>query len=146
MSEVFLRTPFNYDRDEASCESGVDCSRDECRVVQSEKDRTDINNIVRKYEATGQVPVGRGGDPMFGDFTGVGTLEELIGRVRKAEQAFAELPVAVRKRFGNDVDSFIQFCGEKENLPLLREWGLAPPLKKEDDPVVVKQTGDGDGQ
>ena len=46
MSRVpFIRSPFNYDTDEASNETGLVCD-DESLAVQSERDECDINIIV----------------------------------------------------------------------------------------------------
>ena len=66
---VFLRSPYNYDMDEASDLSGLRCE-DESLAIQSARDETDINTIVRRFGLTGELP----GDfdmPQSGDFTNV---------------------------------------------------------------------------
>lgn len=68
--EVFLRTQFNYDVDAVSEETGLKCE-DGTRTQQQFKDECDINEIMRRFGKTGQVPSNVRA-PMYGDFTEVG--------------------------------------------------------------------------
>ena len=52
---VFLRTPYNYDVDEVSAETGLACF-DESLTQQQFKEESDINEIVRRFGLTGQTP------------------------------------------------------------------------------------------
>ena len=45
---VFLRTPYNYDKDAATNESGLHCE-DASLAQQHFKDECDINNILRQF-------------------------------------------------------------------------------------------------
>lgn len=123
---VFVRTPYNYDRMLASVESGLKC-KPESKTVQSQKKDSDINVIVKRFGLTGQLPQVRR-PPMIGDFTDApldyrGALE----RIKEAEDSFAAMSAAVRKRFKNDPVAFVEFCSDPKNLDEMRSMGLAVP-------------------
>jgi Chlamydia-phage Chp2 scaffold (Chlamy_scaf) len=96
-------------------------------AVQSQKDEADINNIVRNFGITGQLPSGAN-IPTYGDFEGVNDYRSAIEAVRAAELAFHQLPAALRLELENDPQRFLEYCVDPENLPKLRELGLALPL------------------
>ena len=49
----FLRTPYNYDVDKVSDETGLSCP-EVTLAQQNFKDETDINYIVRQFGITGE--------------------------------------------------------------------------------------------
>lgn len=77
------------------------------------KDECDINNIVRKYKATGQLPSLVRQDARYGDFSDVPTYMEALERVRLAEEAFSALPAEVRKDCDNDPAVFLEKVRDK---------------------------------
>jgi len=92
---------------------------------QSFKEESDLNNIMRKYEATGQLPFGRNGVPMFGDFSNLPTsYHDACNRVLQVETLFASLGSRVREKFRNDPQSFINFMATNPSQDALRELGL----------------------
>jgi len=100
------------------------CS-DPSLAVQSQKDEADINNIVRNFGITGRVPAAVR-LPEYGDFTGVSDYRSAIEAVRAAEDAFLAVPSNIRAKFNHDPGAWATFCVDPNNLPQLREWGLAP--------------------
>lgn len=99
--------------------------KDPSLAIQSQKDEADINVILRNFGVTGTVrvpPV----LPTYGDFEGVDDYRTAIEAVRAAEAAFLTIPATLRERFHNDPQAFLEFCSKSENLPELRELGLAP--------------------
>lgn len=94
-------------------------------AVQSQKDEADINNIVRNFGVTGQLPQAIR-LPQYGDFDGVSDYRTAVEAVREAQASFAQVPSKVRAEFDNDPGAFATFCLDPANLPKLREWGLAP--------------------
>ena len=52
---IFLRTPYNYDLDAASNESGLACEEPSL-AQQHYKDECDINTILQKFNITGLLP------------------------------------------------------------------------------------------
>lgn len=100
--------------------------RDPSLAVQSQKAEADINTIVRNFGVTGRMPAAVR-LPSFGDFSQVADYRSALEAVRQAEASFLEVSSAVRDRFHNDPQAFMEFCENPSNLPQLREWGLAPP-------------------
>lgn len=141
---------FNYDRDAVSRETGLDV--DELnfpsKTIQSGKDDADINVIVRRFGVTGQMPQ-QVRMPQYGDYTGISDFQSAMNVVRAAEEQFMTLPAAVRSRFGNDPQAFLEFCTNPDNIGELRKMGLANPVKDdkitpkaEDSPKPLKENRD----
>jgi len=99
--------------------------KDPSLAVQSQRDEADINTIVRNFGITGRLPQSIR-LPSFGDFSGISDYQSALNAINEAENSFYQIPAKVRETFDNDPQKFIEFCENKENLPQLREWGLAP--------------------
>lgn len=127
MEKVFVRSMYNYDRDKVSNETGLLCE-DESLAIQSERDDSDINTIVKRFGLTGELPSGVRA-PTYGDFTGIGTFQQALEAVRQAEDAFMAMPAEIRKRFGDNPEEFVQFCSDPANGPELVKMGLAIEIK-----------------
>lgn len=124
MTKVFVRSPFNYDVDEASLKSGFEC--DEPTLAQQQfLEETDINEIVRRFGVTGQVPVSTR-MPMAEDFVGITDYHTAMNAVRAGQESFDGLPAEVRERFDNDPGRFVEFCLDPKNLDEAVSLGLAP--------------------
>ncbi len=109
----FLRTPYNYDTDAASNESGLHCE-DASLAQQHFKDECDINNILRQFNITGLLPENTL-SPQYGDFTGVQDYHSALNQVIAAEDEFMALPATLRARFNNDPAKLIEFLNNPEN-------------------------------
>lgn len=90
---------------------------------QSEAESCDINVLMKRYEKTGVLPMDMR-EAVFADVSSFGSFREVMETVRKATDAFMELPAATRAQFGNDPVTFIDFCGDPANLPELERLGL----------------------
>jgi len=101
------------------------------RTKQSFKEECDINTIVRKFGVTGLVPV-PSKLPTYGDFTGVIDYQTALNAVKAADDVFEALPSALRKRFDNDPQKFVEFCENPDNLKELQDLGLATKPDKPD--------------
>jgi phage internal scaffolding protein len=121
----FLRTPYNYDRNKASDESGLRCD-DESKTIQSQAEDTDINVIMKKYASTGMFPQVQM-PPTYGDFEGIEDYQTALHVVMDAQKAFAALPADVRRRFDYDPGEFVAFAEDPKNLPEMEKMGLARP-------------------
>lgn len=111
--DVFIRSAYNYDMDEASDASGLLCE-EESLAQQSFKEECDINTIVRRFGITGELPVGVR-MPTYDDFTGVNDYHSALNAIVAACESFETLPAEVRERFGNDPGKFVDFCSDSEN-------------------------------
>jgi len=123
----FLRTPYNYDVDKVSDETGLVCS-DPSLAQQNFKDESDINYIVRQFGLTGELP-GQAISPQYGDFTGVLDYHSAVNAVLAAQDEFMDLPAQMRARFDNDPAKLIDFLGNQENRDEAIKLGLiAKPI------------------
>jgi phage internal scaffolding protein len=126
----FLRTPYNYDVDKVSDETGLACS-DPSLAQQNFKDESDINFIVRQFGLTGELP-GQTLSPQYGDFTGVLDYHSAVNAVLAAQDEFDHLPAQMRARFDNDPANLIDFLGNEENREEAIKLGLvaAKPISE----------------
>lgn len=120
--EVFLRTPYNYDTDAASNESGLACEEPSL-AQQHFKEECDINTILQKFNITGLLPEAPL-SPRYGDFTGIGDYHTALNRVIAAQDEFEALPAQIRARFDNDPAKLIEFLDDEANRPVAEELGL----------------------
>lgn len=105
--------------------TGLECL-DPSLAIQSARDETDINEIVRRFGLTGQLPVDIAA-PQFGDFTEVVDYQSALNAVIAADAAFMAMPADTRKRFGNDPQLFVEFCSDAANADEMRKMGLLVP-------------------
>jgi hypothetical protein len=138
MSKVFLRTEFNYSMDDVSRETGLEC-KDDSLAVQSARDETDINTIVRRFGLTGELP----GDldmPQSGDYSGVTDFHSSMNVVRKAQEEFMRVPAEIRARFNNDPQRFSDFFNDSQNQEEAIRLGLATrkPVVVPPEPLAVR--------
>lgn len=79
--------------------------------IQSYKDSTDINVLLRRYR-DGETDVLERVQGTFGDFTVVpNNYAEMLNRVIAGETAFYDLPVEVRAKFDHNFAVFMQEIG-----------------------------------
>lgn len=138
---VFVRSPYNYDRDAASIASGLSCP-EETLAQQQFKDENNPNLIMERYARTGDLSLlQRNNAPQFGDFTGAVDYRTALHRVQEAQAFFSELSANVRARFGNDPEQFLAFFADEKNIPEAIKLGLAKegtPLPEPLAPVASK--------
>lgn len=118
-----FRTGYNYDRDAVSRETGLACDPDEqVTQVQFAKD-CDINEIVRRFGLTGQLPVSAK-IPLSGEFAEVSDFHTAMNLVVQAESEFMKLPGEVRARFQHDVGALMAFLEDPSNREEAVKLGL----------------------
>lgn len=132
---AFIRTPFNYDMDQASLETGI-VNLEPSLTQQQFADECDINTIVKRFGLTGQLP-DNPRLPTYGDFTGVTDFQTALNAVRAAEEDFLALPGAIRAEFDNDPQKLLRAVEDPEQQAKLIRLGLAtakPPVVAPDAP------------
>lgn len=137
-----IRTPFNYDPDEASRLTAW-CSDEPSMTQQQFKDECDINTIVRLFGLTGKMPAGVY-QPTYDDFTEVDDFQGSLHAIQRATAAFMELPAHIRERFQNNPAHFVDFCSDVRNAEELKSWNVSkdvpPPIKPEPSPTAPTPT------
>lgn len=126
MAVPFVRSPYNYDVNEASDEAGLDCSGDKGRTQQSFAEEVDINTIVKRFGLTGELPENIP-QVMTGDFEGVYDFQSAMDLVVQARESFMAMPADVRTRFDNDPHKFVDFTSDEKNFDEAVKWGLVRP-------------------
>jgi phage internal scaffolding protein len=126
---VFLRTPYNYDKDAASNESGLRCE-DASLAQQHFKEECDINTILQKFNITGLLPE-QTLSPRYGDFSGIGDYHTALNRVIAAQGEFEALPAQIRAKFDNDPAKLIEFLDDDNNRPEAEALGLVDKVAAE---------------
>ena len=79
----------------------------ESMAIQSAKEECDINNIVKRYQQTGILPV----VAQQGMYTDVSEVEDYASALRQMEDAKAEflnIPAYIRKKFNDDPVEFLE--------------------------------------
>jgi phage internal scaffolding protein len=103
----------------------------ESLTQQHMKDETDIRKIIEKYDRTGLIGHVQRGIAQYGDFSEVNEYREALDLVANANATFAELPAAVREKFGNDAGAFLEFATNPANIEEMQDMGLAPKAEPE---------------
>lgn len=88
------------------------------KTNQSDKDSTDINKIMKRYEKSGLITdliTGVPRTPNYGDFTGIPDYHTLQSTLARTRQAFEALPADTRTRFGNDPHNLVNFLADPKN-------------------------------
>lgn len=93
---------------------------------QEFRDECDVNRIMARHLATGQMPVMNQRAPQYLDVSGI-DFQQSMEFVAGAKTLFNELPSAIRNRFKNDPAEFLDFCSQEKNRPEMAEMGLLKP-------------------
>lgn len=93
---------------------------------QSFKDECDINTIMSRYQATGEIPKLDVRAPQYLDATGM-DFQAMQNKVLEAQALFMELPSKLRTRFANDPGAFLDYVADPANRAEMRELGLMSP-------------------
>lgn len=105
--------------------SDLEC-KDPSLAQQQFKDDVDINVLLERFQVTGVMPQGVV-LPSYGDFSAVVDFRSAQDALRRARDAFMELPAQVRSRFNNDPQELLEFVSKDENRAEAERLGLVVP-------------------
>lgn len=114
---------------------------EETMTKQAFKDECDINNILRRFEKTGQLPDLIKQNPQYGDFSNVPEYQQALNTVQHAQEQFAALSSKIRERFANDPAKFLQFATDPANAPEMVRMGLATQVAPTPSPASPNPPG-----
>lgn len=109
----------------------VDFSNSQSRTKSEFKDEADVNNIVAQCIKKAIALPSGDRQPMFEDFSNIGTYQDAVSSVAQANEEFSHLPSEIRAKFDNNVQSLIDFMGDPEN----KEEAISLGLLAEEAPV-----------
>lgn len=125
MQRTQQSTPF---RDAYSVKPRVHTQiKGESRTVQSFKNECDINTILGRYLATGELPNINELPPQYLDVSEM-DFQAHQNVIADAMSLFNSLPSNIRTRFENDAGKFMGFIHDPKNRQELTEMGLARPI------------------
>lgn len=105
------------------------CSAEEDRAKQAFKDECDINVLMRRYEKTGVLPLGRGQAPVYVDASVI-DFQASMDRVAQVRGVFSLLDARTRARFENNPEFMLEFLADPANKEEAVKLGLLPPDPK----------------
>lgn len=100
---------------------------------QSFKDEVDINNIVAKFQTTGQLPHVSDAEPNYG-YAPALDYHEAMNLVIRSRETFDALPVETRHALDYSVENMLSLVSDSERADEARELGLLPPLQMDEVP------------
>lgn len=108
---------------------GTDFKGDKGFTVQADRKDADINEIIKRFEVTGQVARLNSRPPFYGDVSEFDGLADALTKVREAQDLFMTYDANVRERFDNDPVKFVEFLQDPENLKEAQDLGIVakPP-------------------
>lgn len=112
------------------------------RTQQQFKDEVDTNKIITRYQQTGQIRIDAR-KAMYGDFTNVTNFNDAMNQLAYAQQAFDQLPAAIRDRFNNDPAQMLRFLDDPTQRDEAVRLGLAvaPTPAKAPPPAPAQGSG-----
>lgn len=137
----FVRSPYNYDTNEAGDQSGLDTGT-EGGAKQSFKEECDINTIVKRFGLGYEIPESFK-TPEYGDYPTL-TLHEAMNYVAKARENFEMLPANIRAEFRNDPALFHDFALNPDNRGRLAKMGLLSQEALERDRIAQERFNEPD--
>lgn len=102
--------------------SDLEC-KDPSLAQQQFKDDVDINVLLERFKVTGVMPQSVV-LPTYGDFVGVSDYRTAKDALRKANDAFMDLPANIRARFDNDPQKLLEFVSDAKNRDEAIQLGL----------------------
>lgn len=117
------------------------------KTDQSFVKECDINEIIKKFNKTGQIAHLAKNQGAFADISEIPDLLEAMSTVTTAQQTFNFLPAELRKRFGNSPVEMVNFLQDTRNDEEAIKLGLKVRKKtstsvptREEPPVGKKAT------
>lgn len=107
----------------------------ETLTQQSDKTDADINIIMARFGATGQLPQ-RIEPGQYADFTNAPDFRAAQEILLEAREAFGNVDAQIRKKFNNDPAEFFAFVNNPDNLDEMRKMGLANPAPEPEESEV----------
>lgn len=104
---------------------------------QALAEETDINYIVKKARATGQLP-NPAVQGVFADTTNMPDYQTALDMLNLADEAFATLPSEVRLKFKNNPAELLKFIENDQNYDEAVKLRLVKPKPSKDTETPVK--------
>lgn len=101
------------------------------KTQQQFKDECDINNIIKKFQNTGEFTHRAKNPGMYGDFSNITDYQGMLHTIQQAQDSFMTLPALTRKKFDNDPGELIKFLKDPSNTEEAIKLGLVEPKQQQ---------------
>lgn len=105
----------------------------ESKTIQSQEAETNINNIMQRFQKTGELTHVSRAIAKYRDMTDIPDLEGAMNIVADAQSTFELMPAAVRKACQHDVKNFLPFIDDPANLEQCIALHILPPQMEEEE-------------
>lgn len=95
------------------------------KTDQSQRQKVNINSIMKKALRTGFLPV-RSDIGQEGDFASGVDFHACMNAIARAKTEFERIPAEIRNLFDNDYGNLVDFLGDENNRSKAEELGLIP--------------------
>lgn len=125
--KTVVLNPFSIDSDAHSDAHALVVPVDELSLTkQSDAQSADINFIVKQFGVTQALPYGIA-VPEYADYSDVpNDYHAAMNFISDSQDAFMQMPAALRSRFENDAGLFVEFFNDPANVDEARSLGLLP--------------------
>lgn len=111
-------------------------------AVQAAKDECDINNIIDRFNATGQFTHLKDAPLQYADVSHLTDFRDAMDIVVQAQDLFMSLDAKLRARFGNDPAAYVDFLMNPANMDEAVKLGLASYPDSGEDLSTAPLAGD----
>lgn len=108
------------------------------RTKQAFRDQVNINKIIERNRKTGMLDFVTSKQPFYGDVSEIGSYQESLNVVMKAQELFAGMSASVRRRFQNDPLEMIEFLKDEKNREEAIELGIVAKPKEPEPEKIQK--------
>lgn len=112
----------------------------ESLAVQEQKESTDINNILKRFDKTGLIDHVNQNEAQYGEFAQY-DLHHHMNTVAKIQSTFNELPATVKKQFNNSPQEWIEHLANPQNVEDMKDGVIDNPVELQDGDAVVPSAG-----
>ncbi|AZL82866.1 internal scaffolding protein [Apis mellifera associated microvirus 23] len=107
---------------------GVRIINDKPTMTQQQfKDEVNVNNIMKRYQRTREITHLNNRRGVYADISNAQGYFESLNVIRKANEAFDQLPSPIRARFSNDPAALLEFIHNPDNYDEAVKLGIFDP-------------------
>lgn len=102
-------------------------------AMQQYKDSCDVNKIMKRYKETGTISHLRNAqNGVYMDLTELPDYAEALMQIKRADEAFKQIPAEVRLKFNNDPSQLITYLQDSKNHEEAIKYGLLVPKQNDE--------------
>lgn len=102
----------------------ISVNNEKALTQQSWKEQCDVNRILEKHARTGLITHLAQNRGAYMDLSKLTSYQDMLEKVRSADEAFLSLPASLRSRFRNDPAALIEFLNDPNSREEAIKLGL----------------------